>query len=64
VQRLDGLALDERFMWASTPLEHLRRAAHMVLPTGTAGPARRLARIYADRLLRIVRRRVSLSASE
>jgi hypothetical protein len=58
-QRIDGLALDERFMWAATPVEHLRRLGNMLVPTGT-GPVRRLGRIYADRVFRIARGRVSL----
>jgi hypothetical protein len=58
-QRIDGLALDERFMWAATPVEHLRRLGNMLVPTGT-GPVRRLGRIYAERAFRIARGRVSL----
>lgn len=59
-QRIDGLALDERFMWAATPGEHLRRLGNMLLPTGAGGPVRRLGRIYAERAFRIARGRVSL----
>ena len=59
-QRIDALALDERFMWAATPAEHLRRLGNMLLPTGTRGPVRRLGRIYAERAYRMVRGRVTL----
>lgn len=58
-QRIDGLALDERFMWAATPAEHLKRLGNMLLPTGS-GPVQRLGRIYAERAFRIARGRVSL----
>jgi len=59
-QRLDKLALDERFMWATTPLEFARRLGNMLLPTGLTGPVRRLLRIYVERAFRIARLRVSL----
>ena len=58
-QRIDGLALDERFMWAATPAEHVKRLGNMLLPTGS-GPVQRLGRIYAERVFRIARGRVSL----
>jgi hypothetical protein len=59
-QRLDKLAIDERFMWAGTPLEHIRRLGNMLLPTGPTGSLRRLARIYVERAFRLLRLRVSL----
>ena len=59
-QRLDKLAIDERFMWAGTPFEHIRRFGNMLLPTGATGSLRRLARIYVERAFRLVRLRVSL----
>lgn len=59
-QRLHHLALDERFMWAVTPIEHVRRAFNMLLPTGISGSLRRLVRIYVERVFRIARLRVSL----
>jgi len=61
-QRIDSHALEERFMWASGVGEHLRRAAHMVVPTGR-GPVRRLGRIYADRAWRLLRLTVSWSSA-
>jgi hypothetical protein len=61
-QRLDGLALQERFMWSSGFNEHVRRAANMLLPTGRGGPVRRLGRIYLERTYRLLRLRVGWSA--
>jgi len=57
-QRLERVALDERFMWAATPIERVRRAADMLLPAG--GSFHRLRRIYLDRALRLLRGRVTL----
>jgi hypothetical protein len=58
-QRLEGLALSERFLWARGVREHARRFAVMIVPTGVRGPLRRLLRIYRDRLYRLARRQVS-----
>jgi hypothetical protein len=58
-QRLEGLALSERFLWARGVREHAQRMARMIVPTGTRGPVRRLLRIYRDRIYRVVRRQVS-----
>jgi hypothetical protein len=63
-QRLDQLAIDERFMWAETRLEHVRRFGNMLLPTGATGSLRRLARIYVERAFRLVRLRVSLRGNK
>lgn len=59
-QGLERIVLAERFMWAATPVEHLRRAAYMLVPTGLHGSARRLHRIYLDRAFRLLRGRISL----
>ena len=58
-QRLEDLALDERFMWSAGIVEHARRVGHMLLPTGVGGSVARLGRIYADRAFRLLRGRVS-----
>jgi hypothetical protein len=58
-QRLEGLSLSERFLWASGVREHARRLAVMIWPTGAGGPVSRLLRIYRDRIYRIARRQVS-----
>ncbi len=62
-QRLERLALNEQFMWGMTPIEHLRRAAHMLLPAGPRGSLRRLRRIYLDRAYRLLRGRVKVRSS-
>jgi hypothetical protein len=60
-QRLNALALEERFMWSRGLGEHVRRTANMLLPTGRTGPVRRLARIYMERAYRLLRLRVGWS---
>ena len=54
-QRLEGLSLSERFLWANGLREHARRMAFMLWPTGRRGPVSRTLRIYRDRFYRIVR---------
>ncbi|MGH7467545.1 MAG: nucleotidyltransferase family protein [Longimicrobiales bacterium] len=61
-QRLERSALNEKFMWAASPIEYIRRAAHMLLPGG--GSFRRLARIYVDRAFRLLRGRVTLRSRD
>ena len=56
------VALEERFMWGRGPAEHLRRVLHMLWPA-SAGSPRTLGRLYANRLWRVFRGRVSLQAS-
>jgi hypothetical protein len=56
-QRLEGVALDERFIWSDGPAETLRRALRLALPGGS-GSARPPARALADRLSALVRGRV------
>jgi hypothetical protein len=63
-QRLDTLALRERFMWCSGPADHARRLAHMLLPTPAGRSPTRLATLYADRLWRIVRGNVGIARPE
>jgi len=56
-QRLDGLALDERFIWSSGAVEHTRRVIHMLVPT--TGSLQRILSIYRERLFRLLRGKVS-----
>ncbi|MBX6365089.1 MAG: nucleotidyltransferase family protein, partial [Gemmatimonadetes bacterium] len=56
-QRLDGLSLEERFMWAATPAERLRRGAHAVWPASAGASLPRLARIYGRRVWWLLRGR-------
>lgn len=58
--RLEGISLDERFLWARGPAETLRRLAHMLWPN--RGENRSLGMIYGDRLRRLVRGRVRFRA--
>lgn len=58
-QRPERLSLDERFMWAAGPLELARRAAYLLWPTRAASSRRPLRAVYAERLFRMVRGRVS-----
>jgi hypothetical protein len=57
-QRLEGLSLDERFLWTRGPAEILRRLAHMLWPT--RGESRPLSNVYGERFNRLMRGRVSL----
>jgi len=57
-QRLEGMSLDERFVWASGPIETARRFWRMVRPPGADVPL--LFRTYTARLLRLVRGRVGI----
>ena len=58
-QRIDTHALEERFMWAAGPVEHLRRMGDMLAPGSAGGSMRRLRDVYADRVHQILRRRIS-----
>jgi hypothetical protein len=58
-QQIDRFALEERFMWAAGPVEHIRRVGNMLLPTGTAGSLRQLQGLYANRAFRLLRRGVT-----
>ena len=60
-QRLEGLTLEERLMWARGPREIGARLLHMILPASAGGSARRLTGIYVERLFRLVRGRAGLS---
>lgn len=60
--RPDRVSLEERFLWAHGPVETLRRAAYLLWPAHAARSVRPLRRVYAERIYRIVRRRVSLRA--
>lgn len=52
-QRLGGLSLEERFMWAAGPVEHLRRALHMVWPARIGSPVA-LLKTYGERVRRLM----------
>ncbi len=58
-QRMDSLSLTERFMWARSPLEWVRRLVYMLRPRWVEGRAG-IARIYLERVWRIVRGRIHL----
>ena len=62
--RFANIALDERFMWARGPVEHVRRALHMLWPARVGLSLRTLGRLYANRLRRIFRGHVSLRTSD
>jgi hypothetical protein len=57
-QRLEGLSLDERFLWASGPFESARRLFHMLWPT--RGESAALPHVYLSRFTRLIRGRVTL----
>ncbi|MEQ8329169.1 MAG: nucleotidyltransferase family protein [Longimicrobiales bacterium] len=63
-QRLQGLALEERFMWARGPVEIARRTAHMLVPASAGGSAVALARLYRGRAYRLLRGRVRLRTDQ
>jgi hypothetical protein len=62
-QPLEGLALEEQYMWCSSPAEHLRRVARTLLPPN-AHTLRELGKIYRDRLYRLLGRKVFLVRSQ
>ena len=61
--RFEDMSLDERFMWARGPVEHVRRALHMLWPAPVGRSLRELGRVYVNRLRRISHGRVSLRTS-
>lgn len=63
-QRIDTHALEERFMWAAGPVEHLRRVGDMLVPGSAGGSLRRLRDVYAHRGYQILRRRISWRSAE
>ena len=63
VQRLEGVALDERFIWSSGPLEWGRRAVSLVWPNRAYGSARPPLRTLGERLVGLARGRVRMRAS-
>jgi hypothetical protein len=60
-QRLDGLSLDERFLWTDGLVETVRRFLHLFRPPRDG---RSLARHWTDRVTRLMRGRVSLRRGE
>ncbi len=63
-QRLEGISLEDRFMWCATPWEHARRFLHMLFPAPSGGSLRWLGRNYSERLYRVVRRTISVQDSD
>jgi hypothetical protein len=59
-QRIERLSLSERLMWAGSPSELAGRLADMVWPASAGGAAGRVGRIYAERLWRLARGRVTI----
>ncbi|HET8655256.1 MAG TPA: nucleotidyltransferase family protein [Longimicrobiaceae bacterium] len=54
-QRLDTLSIRERFVWAATPGERLRRAAHALWPAPAGRSITRLGALYGERAWRLLR---------
>lgn len=61
-QRMGRLSLSERFLWASGPVEHVKRALYMLWPGWLRGSPGKLARTYVERLWRLGRGRVDLGS--
>lgn len=61
-QRMGRLSLAERFLWASGPVEHVKRALYMLWPGWLRGSPGKLARTYVERLWRLGRGRVDLGS--
>jgi hypothetical protein len=57
-QRLERLSIAERFIWARGPVEVVRHAAYLLWPARS----RSLRTIYAERLWRVLRGRISLGS--
>jgi hypothetical protein len=57
-QRLDRLSVEERFMWAGTPVERARRLAYALWPAPAGRSVGELGRIYARRAWRLAQGRV------
>ena len=57
-QRLEGLSIAERFIWARGPIEIVKHAAYLLWPARS----RSLGTIYAERLWRVLRGRISLGS--
>ncbi|MCH7565471.1 MAG: nucleotidyltransferase family protein [Gemmatimonadetes bacterium] len=62
-QQVERLSMDERFMWGSSIIDHLRRVLHMLWPAPASRSLRDFRRIYAERLYRLSRGRVSLKGA-
>jgi hypothetical protein len=59
-QRIESVSLEEHFMWAVGPLDHLRRLRRVLWPTWAGSPADVL-RVQATRARQLLARRVSVS---
>jgi hypothetical protein len=62
-QRLEGISLEEHFMWAVGPLEHLRRIRRVLFPSW-AGSFPEMLRVQGVRLRQLGARRVGVSSGE
>lgn len=60
-QPLEKVAMDEKFMWCSSPAEYLRRIANMLVLGPGEDRLRRFGRVYRDRLYSLLRGAVSWS---
>jgi hypothetical protein len=61
-QRLETVSVEESFMWAVGPLDHLRRLGRVLWPTWAGSPAGVL-RVQATRARQLLARRVSIGPS-
>lgn len=59
-RRLRRLSLRESFVWCETPVDYLRRFAHMLFPAPAGRSLSRLGRHYLTRAYRLLRRTVSV----
>ena len=62
-QRLEGISLDERFIWCRGVRETGRRALSLLVPRRASGSARPPVRTVSDRLLGLTRGRVRVRTS-
>ena len=62
-QRLEGITLRERLAAAKTPLDMLRRIAHMLVPDSAGGSWRTLLGLYVTRGYQLLGGRVRLGSS-
>ena len=63
-QRLDGVSLEERFMWAHGPVEIVRRTVSLLWPMRAHRSARTRTALYRERLYRLLRGNVSVRVEE
>lgn len=63
VQRLEVRSIRERLMWVSGPVDLVRTVRETLVPPGQ-GSMRRLSRLYAQRIWRVVKGRVRLPSGK